>query len=586
MSDSMPPDDEQTPQPSENVPPGLSDGMPPPPGAEAPEPPALEPPPEPRRRGAKIAAVVVAAVLVVGAAAGAFAYFTLRGASESVLDKVPVSADLVVVAHLDPAASQKENLFRMTAEFPDLGTQEELTQRLNDLLDEGLRDAGLTHDDLGWIGGEIGAYADIGAGAPSFAAILSVDDESAADDAITRLRESATASGTTYSSTTISGVEVWVPSSSDQPAAAVFHGVAVLASDENAIRAVIDTANGASSVQDDAAFQGVMDRLPEDNLGFAYVNVEQLVSLLDSIPSGLLPTTPSLSQLNGTQGVGFSISAEPAGLAIDSVVTTDPSKLTEAQRDALAAGDEPNPLLALVPADAYAVVAANGGANQGTVRGSLNQLGQIDPSTARLIRRLRLTGPDGVLSHLTGDAALQVGPAKGLIPVGGTVVIGVDDADAVSAWLDRYLPVLLHEADLVPGGNLPLASEDYNGVRITSVRSPIPTPIAWGVLDSALVVGLSPEAVEQAVDLSQAGTGGITTDPGYTSAVESMPGTQSVLYVDVQSIMSAVQGFMGAEQYQTFLDEGGRDVEPIEAVVAGSASDENGTTSRLLIRIP
>jgi hypothetical protein len=211
-----------------------------------------------------------------------------------------------------------------------------------------------------------------------------------------------------------------------------------------------------------------------------------------------------------------------------------------------------------------------------------------------MIRRLHLIGPDGVLTHLTGDVAAQVGPGKGLLPVSGTVILGVDDANAVSSWLDRYAPLLLQQAGLdqgsVPIGGLvtngrpALTSEDYKGVKITTVRGAV--PVSWGVVDNALIVGVSSQAVAQAIDLSQGGAGGITTDPAYTTAVGSMPGTGNVLYIDVQSVLSAVKGFLPPQDYQSFLEQGGRDIEPIEAVVAGSTSDENATTARFLIKIP
>ena len=50
-------------------------------------------------------------------------------------------------------------------------------------------------------------------------------------------------------------------------------GVVVIASDQAAMQTVITTANGDTSIQDDAVYQGVSDRLPEDNLGFVFVNV-------------------------------------------------------------------------------------------------------------------------------------------------------------------------------------------------------------------------------------------------------------------------------------------------------------------------
>jgi hypothetical protein len=242
-------------------------------------------------------------------------------------------------------------------------------------------------------------------------------------------------------------------------------------------------------------------------------------------------------------------------------------------------------MLALTPADAYAVVAINGAASSQAVgptaglNDALDQLGQADPSLARTIRRLHLSD---LVSHLTGDVAFQVGPAGGMPPVSGTAMVGIDSADAVSAWLDRYVPLLLQEGP--PG--LKLSSQDHDGVKITTLTGASTTPVAWAVLRDALVVGTSPADVARAIDLSNGTGDAIKSDPGYTAATSSVPGTGSVLYVDVRSILTAVKGFLPADQYQSFLEQGGRDVEPIEAVVAGGTTDENGSTARLLIKIP
>ena len=546
-------------------------------------PPSPTPAPAPKGgRGARLALIIGIAVVLLGGAAGAAGYLFLRGAPEAVLDKVPASADVVVVAHLDPAASQKMNLFRMAEKFPALGSREELTRLFNDALDGVLSGSGLSHEDLSWVGGEAGGYVDIGLGTPTYAIMFATDDEAAANAAMQRMRD---ASHAPYSTTTIDGVEVAVSGSSNQPAMAIVDGVAVFASDENAMREVISTAGGDNSIQDDPVFAGVSDRLPEDNLGFAFVNVEQVTELLNSIP-GVLSGLPSgTEQLAAAQGVGFSVSADSDGLALDSVTTTDPAKLTQEQRDAIASSEDPNALLDLVPADAYAV-SAFGGVTAGLEQ-SIEQAAQLAPREARMLERLHLIGPDGVLTHLTGDLAVQAGPATGLLPIGGSVLIGVDDADAVRAWLDENLQGLIADANPLdlPGG-FGWKTEEYNGVTITYANAlASPVPVAYGVVDGALVIATSAKGVEQAVDLSQAG-GGIVTDPGYSAAVAGMPGTESVMYIDVQGILTAVQGFLPGDAYEQFLEAGGDNLEPITAVVAGSETDESGGSSRLLIHIP
>jgi hypothetical protein len=576
MSDHFPPDEPVQPVPA---------SLPPAPGGEA-EPAVAPAEPTKRKRGAVIA-LVVAIVLVVACSGGALAYFKMRGAASTVLDKLPAGADVAFVAHLDPAAGQKANLFRLTEKFPDLGSREELGRRFDEMVDEALGDAGLSHDDLDWIGGEAGGYADVGVGTPTYGLVIATDDEAAAKEALRRVQTESSSAGASTTST-ISGIDVSV--ASDGSTAAVFDGVAVLASDENAMRSVIDTANGASSIEDDAIFQGVLDRLPEDNLGFVFVNVHELVSLLNAMPAELFPSMPSTDQLAPLEGVGISVSAEPDGLAIDTVATTDPSKLTDEQREALAAADEPNDLLDLTPANAFAVFAASGVDSSGLgvdspqgIGDAIHQIARLDPSAARTIARLHL---EQLLTHLTGDTAIQVGPGTGLLPVGGTVMVGIDDRDAVSAWFDRYLPMLLQEAEASAGTKIELRSQDHDGVTITSFEATPPAEVSWAVLDEAVVVGVTPADVAAAIDLSHGDGDAITSDQGFTSATAQVPGTGNVGYVDVQAVLSAVKRFVPPDAYQSFLDAGGRDVEPIDVIVAGGDTDENGSTARILIRVP
>src|SRR3954447_8676477 len=530
---------------------------------------------QPRSKGLTVALLAAAAVLVLGVVAASAAYFSLRGSSEAVLDKVPSGADAVVVAHLDPAASQKMQLFRMASKFPDLGTEQDLKQKLNTMLDQTLQGSGLTHDDLGWVGGEIGGYVTINGAAPSYAVLIASDDDGAASSALQTLRESTE---TTYTQSSIDGVAVWTPAASDQPTTAIVDGTVVLASDQDAMQAVIQTDHGASSIQDDQTFTGVMDQLAGDNLGFAYVNIHALTSLASLVPGGMggLET-----QLAAYQGAGYSISAESDGLVLDTVVTTDPSKLTDAQRAALGAG--PNPLLALTPANAYGVAAASG--IRKTLESELSQVGELGPGPARMIQRLGLIGADGVLQYLTGDVGFEVGPGSGLLAVSGTVMIGVDDAGAVQSWLDTHVPGLLAQAG-VPGLSArTLKTEEEQGVKITYGELPT-TPVAWGVVNGAPVVGLSPNAVEQAVDLSEGNGPSISSNANFASAVGGLPGTQTVLYVDVNGILAALQGILPNDEYQQFLEQGGKNLQPITSVVAGGAASDTVSTYRVVVRIP
>jgi Protein of unknown function (DUF3352) len=540
---------------------------------------ALPEPRAPKARGPRIlllAAITVAVLLVGG---GAAAFFSLRGAPETILDKIPATADVVVVARLNPAASQKMNLFRMAGRIPALGSREELSRKVNDMLDAVLGDASLSHEDLSWVGGEAGGYVDLGSGSPSYAIMVASDNDGAAADTLQKLEE---ASGASYATTQISGVDVAVPDDTSQPTTAIVDSVVVLASGENVMRTVIDTADGGASIAGDPMYQRIADALPADNLGMVYENTTQLNRLLASMGGldGLIGTS---QQLGAAQAVGMSVSATSQGLALDVVSQNDPAELTQAERDALVATDGPSPLLPMVPSDAYAVAAMRGVTSQ--LERSVGQMSQLDPEIARQIEKLDLLGPDGLLSKLSGDVAFQVGPGQGLLPVSGTVMVGVTDAAGVERWLHTHLPKLLTDTGI---GGLTWSTEDYKGTTIyyTDPLLSGGVPLAWGMTDGAWVLGVSRSSVEQAVDLDAGSGSSIASNPNYQAAIAQLPGTESVLYVDVQGIVSMVKGFVPGDAYQRFLDEGGSNLEPITLVAAGSESDEQGSRSTLLIEIP
>src|SRR4029450_8358615 len=197
MSQPPPPEDASPPadaQPGDtwslDAPMGPTPGrgaMPAPPG-EAPLPivqaeltdaggPPAGPPP---RGGFKGLGIALAAVLIVVGAAGAAAFLMLRGSGEVILDKVPADADVVVTAYLDPAASQKVNLLRMASKFPALGDEAHLRDQLNEALDEGLSNLGMDHEDLAWVGPEVGLYVEVrGPNDVSYAFLVAADDEDA-----------------------------------------------------------------------------------------------------------------------------------------------------------------------------------------------------------------------------------------------------------------------------------------------------------------------------------------------------------------------------------------------------------------------
>lgn len=540
------------------------------------------------RRGRILGAIALVVLLVAGVA-GAAAFFLLRGSGEELLGMVPVEADVVAVAYLDPSAGQKVNLLRMTDKFPDLGGSQDLQARVHDLLDGALQGSGMNHDDLDWVGVEVAVAVDVRRDQdPSVAVMVDSDDDDAARATLQKL---ASSNGAPTRTIEIDGVEITVSEGFGGGAFALVDGTVVMGTDPQAVENVIRTAKGdAPGIQENQAFIDATAALPDGRLGLAFVNVRHLSGEFgDALDTAL--ASAGTSDFDAIEGFGFSLSAESDGMAMDLVTAYDETRLSAEERAAMSEPDHPNALLAMVPADAYGLLAF--GHLDTTLKATLDQLAQQDPGTARELEKLGLTGADGLLAQLSGDIALEVGPAQGA-PLGGTFIVGTNDPDATAAWITDTLGQLpLGGQRLVrrPTGRTTFVDTPpnwqttvYHGVKITYLDAGSQPTLAWAIVGDAVVVGSSVADVQQVVDLSQNG-GGIDQEPGFTTAAASVPSGDGVLFVDIQAALDGVRTQLDPSA-QAGFDEQVKDLAPISTVVVGFSNGASAQHMRLLVQIP
>ena len=544
------------------------------------------------RRGLKIAGIALATVLVLAGAAGAAGFMLLRGSGEAILDKIPASADVVVTANLDPAASQKMNLLRMASKFPALGGQDGLQQRLNETLDDLLRDVGMTHEDVRWVGSEVGLYVDVkSAQETSYAALIATDDEAAAAASLQKFRAGLESQGASFHVSDHDGVQITVSTTPEHPSFAIVEGVVVLGSDEGAVSGVIDTAHGGPAIADDPAFQRVSGALPQSRLGIGFVNTGQLLGTFGDVV-GAAGLTTGVTSLDALDGAGISVSAESDGLALDTVMMYDDAKLSDVQRQTLSAADHPNQLIDLIPEGALGMYAVEH--LDAAIADQVDRISASDPQADEEFKRLGLTGPGGLVSQLTGEVAAAASPEAGPIPVGGVLMFGTKDPDATSKWLDttlQSLPLGAGGASCSFEGTCRVirepvrwATEEHSGIPIT-YASGAALPVAYAVIGDVAVLGSSRPQVEHVIDV-QRGGGAISEDPRFTSATASVPTDDGVLYLDVPAIVAVVRGQFPPAEAASFDNQVGAALKPIEAVVAGTKNEPDLQRTRLFIRIP
>jgi len=544
----------------------------------------------------KIVGVVLAVVLIVVGAAGAAAFLLLRGSDEVILDKVPADADVVVTAYLDPAASQKVNLLRIASKFPDLGDPAHIRDQLNTALDQLLADVGMNHDDLSWVGPEVGFYLEVhSVDHSSYAVLIAANDPDAAEAFLEKYRQgSEQRQGVTYATVDHDGVQVEVPSSglSGAPAFALVDGVVVLGGDEEAVDAAIDTTHGGSTIQDDPGFQRVVGALPEAKLGVAFVDAAHLADTFGDqlAAAGVTTGTTNLSALDG---VGVSLSAQPNGLALDTVMMYDDTKLTDAQRATLSAEDHPNPLLDMIPGDALGMYAVEH--LDSSIQDSIDQITRTTPGADRQLQALGVTGPGGLLSQLTGDVAVEGTAQSGSVPAGGALLLATNDPNATQHWLDQTLQEIPLGGSRVvrkPNGALTVvpakttwSTEEHAGVTITYAPVEPGVELSYAVVGNVAVIASSRAQLEAVVDTKASGSS-ISSDPGFTAATQNVPTSDGVLYLDVPAIVATVRQQLPPQVRADFDDRAGKDLAPIEAVVAGSENSQDEQRIRVLVRVP
>jgi hypothetical protein len=596
--DPTPPEPNE-PRPSEPAPSpvGPQEAMPAPPGSEPflrTEPAITDAASGPPRHGRRLLAIaLVAAVVLVGGGAAA-AFFKLRGSDVEVLGLVPASTDVVVTAYLDPSAGQKVNLLALAHKFPALSNKQDLRSQVDVALDQALTSSGLDHTDLeGWIGSQAAVAVDFNpeSGSTSVAVVIASSDDGLATST---LQKAAKAQGGTVQQRDYRGVTVYFH---DSASFAIVDHAAVIAEDTAAVNRVIDTARGTiPNLADDPAFTDTISALPIGKLGLVYVNPADFVGLLDSLPIGGQATgQPGLDTLRALRGIALSVSAQADGIAIDTTLRYDPTKLDPATRQQL---DEPahqNATLSFVPADSFAVI------TQQNVDLALKQMVDQALSTPQGERLRSRLGLDDTISTLTGDAVLEVGRGTAAVPAGGAFVIGISDPAPVERTLDRLaeLVIAAQGSSGFPLGPTATSSNSqgfsqvltrqpkpswktttYQGATIRYLEQPgldlMGLAPAYAVIDGAAVIASNPAEIRKLIDTKAAGSD-VTTSAAYARALARVPTGASTFFVNVEGIVSQVGGLLPPEVRQN--------LEPVKSLVAGSDDSSTRSNARFFIEI-
>lgn len=531
-------------------------------------------------------ALVIAVLVVVGIGGVAIAFVKLRGSSDALMRQVPAGAEVVATIYLDPAASQKVNLFRMTGRFPALGSESDLTQRLNTMLDQIGQPVGLDHNDFDWIGSQAAVVVDLaGAATPNVEVLIDVEDIDAAKAALEKgLNEAAAQSGIRWRTTSYKGVTV-TSSSAGTEAYAFVGDTLVLGNTTTGVDSIIDTDQGGASLVDSADFEATSDGLPEARLAFVYVNVKTLVPLARTALAGLSGAGVGgldMSAFQAIRGIGMTISAESEGLAMDINEALDPTMLTDSQKAAIAEPHD-NPLTPFVPADAFGLVQAE--QVDAMLNTAISQLETASPGLAAQLSEAGITGPDGLLGALSGDMTLEVGPGTQGIPVGGALILGVEDPAKFDAAVTKLKGLAMRRScsGSASSGSCSAPewqTEEYEGTTINFVSTGDGTSIAYATMGSVGAIGLGPDSIKALID-ANAGEN-ITSNPTFTTAQEAVPSRSGFFYVDVRAVLQTSALNAPDPGLSRAMDI----LRPIRAIAIGGENASDRSRVRFMILIP
>jgi hypothetical protein len=496
---------------------------------------------------------VLAVVLaLVGIGVAAAVLLLKPGVTNSpVIDRmVPSSTAIYATAFLNPPVGQKMNLLRLAHKFPDWRTDQDLNLKIDDALNQGFKNWGLSAQDIRpWLGGQLGLAVQLEDGSPALL-LVDVKDEGKARAALNKLRNSEQGRQRTWKEVTYSGITVSVGkpasgSATDNLLYALVDHTVLLGNSEVLMQDAIDADQGKKArLADSPDYRSIAGKLPREKLLLAYVSGKPVADRLKKESGrGLHFPVPELTTLDAFQGLGFTVTARSNGLATDLEMKVDAPRLDSQTRNTLSLPSHKNTAVAWLPRRAYGFLATT------VLKDSIQSYLDAVPVASQERRELEeygFLGRFGVLAHLTGDAALEIGPGAGQYPA-GALVVATDDPNGLHRFLDRitaaYLPSSSRSQSLL--GQTSFSKQTYKGVEITSVTTPELNPwgfnLAYAVSGEVGIIASSPQELQAVIDAGQTAKS-IATAELYLAATKEVHSTPtSVIYVDIAETAAAVR---------------------------------------------
>jgi Protein of unknown function (DUF3352) len=466
--------------------------------------------------------LVIASVTLIGLVAVAvlFSYLVLfAGAADRAATLAPANTTVYANLYLQPSTGQQMNLSGLIGRLPGFADDAALDEKVDQAVQNLLSMTGIdyrTHVKP-WLGDQVAVAAwPSGVDALQSASVL-LAEASDPETARSSLAGLAADQGFTMSTETYGETELQV---ADGMAYAIVDDMVVLGGDAEAIHAVIDTSSAAESLATQESFTEAMDGLP-DHLASFYVDVAA-VAEASGTTTELGATTASAVLVAETDGLRLSGSAPLSNVA------ASPAAEPEPQQGTLAAWMPERTLAEVTMFDVRGVLEQALAVAEDVPEGE-EVAGSLDTVRALAALALGVDLDQDVLPLLDGETAIAFGGIGPTAMPSGQLLLRPSDPDAA-------LNVLRQVADRIGSTGGTSSTETLDGVEITVVSVPDTIDAAFGVVDGAVVIGLSPGDVAA---VAQARTSGFTLDGtgAYEEAFEvagTRAGTEA--WMDVKTL--------------------------------------------------
>jgi hypothetical protein len=597
--DDLPPPPPPPPHPGDHVP------QPPPhpsPAVDA----AYSPPADPTDSEGKpshvrrnVAAALVAVVVAGAVAGGVFAFRFVRGSADTAVAMAPSDSALYASFNLDPPGSQKMALNDLLNKFPAVSSESQRDTWINLAIDNLGKEAGLTHADVRpWVGPQLAVAAQATAlrlsgstsHAAAFAFLISSTDDAKAQSALDKLR-SGKWSGYTWSTQTHDSVQETVGQGNGVPVvSAIVNHMVVLGGSVDFVNEVIDTAHGKhASLDSTNDYKTAISQLPSDRVAVVYVSVPELVKQIGaSALGGPFGGTSSQTQralADAYRGIGAALVASSDGVAVNSVEDYDAAKLPAEVKAVLSVPADQNGALALVPAHAYGFLALTG------LRQELQYFAGAFSSLSPLgggptLDELGITGTNGIVNHLTGDAGFEVDAVSRSDVPAGAFVFAIDSGASAQTFLDNLAATVCQKTNQCSVSQE--TKQSYSGVSIKSLAFADNTPAgvspSWAVTGNWGILASSADEVKAVID-SQS-KGGITASPDYV-AINSHASNPNngALYLNIRAIVAAIRKALPGDTQTVFDATIAPSLSPLKGLVITATNSPDHTSGTLFLQI-